>query len=90
MFFTLENFKTALMDDIKQCWSRHHFFRRRYRHRHCRSESEVGKKMKDVKSNSWSWQEMSRMLRRGVLPFVRTSFVVIVVVRIAKLMSMEK
>jgi hypothetical protein len=45
MLFTFENFKTALMGDIKQCASRRHRHRRFYRRRHRRSRSNIENKM---------------------------------------------
>jgi hypothetical protein len=49
--FTFENFKTALICDLKQWWSRQYRRRYLYRRRHRRSESKVEKKIKDVKGN---------------------------------------
>jgi hypothetical protein len=51
MFLHLKNFKTAFLSDIKQWWSRHLRRRHRYRRRHCRSETKVKRKVKDVKGN---------------------------------------
>jgi hypothetical protein len=45
-FLLLKIFKTALMGDIKQWWSRHWHRRHRYRRRHRRSASKVERKMK--------------------------------------------
>jgi hypothetical protein len=52
MFFTIKNFKTAFLGDMKQWWSRHNRRRRRYRRRHCRSESKAERKIKDAKGKS--------------------------------------
>jgi hypothetical protein len=49
MFLPLKNFKTALKDDLGQWSSRHRHRRHHYCRRHRRSESEVERKMKDVK-----------------------------------------
>jgi hypothetical protein len=72
---TFENFKTALLGDIKQWSSRHHRYRHRYRRRHRRSGSIIEKTLNTVSQDE---QEMNSMLRKGALPFVR-SFVVYLV-----------
>jgi hypothetical protein len=51
MFFTLINFKRAILGDMKQWLSRHHRRLHRYRRRHRRSDSKVERKMKNVKGN---------------------------------------
>jgi hypothetical protein len=72
MFLHLKNFKTALKGDLRQWSSRHRYRRHRYGCRHRRSESVVERKAKDVKATvSHGKEEMNRMQRRGVLPFVR-------------------
>jgi hypothetical protein len=88
MFLHLKFFKTALICDLKQRWSRQYRCRHRYRRHHRRSGSKVERKMVIV---SHGKQEVNRILRSGVLPFVRrrSSFVVIVVFRSA-MQSVEK
>jgi hypothetical protein len=71
--FTFENFKTALMGDIKLWSSRH--YRRRYRRyrRHRRSRSKVETKEERCKRQNVShgMKMMDKKRRRGDLPFVR-------------------
>jgi hypothetical protein len=51
MFLHLKNFKTAFISDIRQWSSRHQRHHYRYRRRHRRSESNVERKMNNVKGN---------------------------------------
>lgn len=70
LFFTIDNFKEALLGDTK-LWSSRHCRRRRCSHCH-RSRPIVEKKEKQYKRQSGSHgkQMMNKMLSRGELLFV--------------------
>jgi hypothetical protein len=73
MFFTSKFFKTALIGDLKQWWSRHYRQRSCYHRRYRRSRS--GEKRKRVEAKGRMLvigrKKMSYMLRAGALPCVR-------------------
>jgi hypothetical protein len=52
LFFTLKNFKSAFVGDIKLWSSRHYRHRRRCSRRHRRSRSELKRKINDAKGKS--------------------------------------